>query len=67
MRLTRRLMLFFFALAVLNEAIWRTQSTETWVYFKTFGLTAAIFVFFLFQTRVFRDHGTADAPEDDKG
>ncbi|MBC7133518.1 MAG: septation protein IspZ [Roseovarius sp.] len=61
MILTRRLMLFFFALAVLNEAIWRTQSEETWVYFKTFGLTAAIFVFFMTQGRLFRDHGT---PED---
>jgi len=54
--LTRRLMLFFFGLAILNEAIWRTQSEETWVYFKTFGLTAAIFVFFMAQSRLFRDH-----------
>ena len=46
MILTRRLMLFFLALAILNEIIWRTQSEETWVYFKTFGLTAAIFPFF---------------------
>jgi intracellular septation protein len=61
MILTRRLMLFFFALAVLNEAIWRTQSEEIWVYFKTFGLTAAIFVFFMTQGRLFRDHAS---PED---
>ncbi|WP_297767316.1 inner membrane-spanning protein YciB [uncultured Roseovarius sp.] len=64
MILTRRLMLFFFGLAVLNEAIWRTQSEEIWVYFKTFGLTAAIFVFFMSQGSLFRDHGTE---EDDKG
>ncbi|GAW36222.1 intracellular septation protein [Roseovarius sp. A-2] len=64
MILTRRLMLFFFGLAVLNEAIWRTQTEEIWVYFKTFGLTAAIFVFFMTQSRLFRDHGTE---EDDKG
>lgn len=57
MILTRRVMLFFFALAALNEAIWRTQSEATWVYFKTFGLTAAIFAFFLLQGRLFRDHG----------
>lgn len=63
MILTRRLMLFFFGLAVLNEAIWRTQTEEIWVYFKTFGLTAAIFVFFMTQGSLFRDHGTE---EDDK-
>lgn len=56
MILTRRLTMFFFGLAVLNEAIWRTQSTDTWVYFKTFGLTAAIFVFFMTQGKVFQDY-----------
>jgi intracellular septation protein len=64
MLLTRRLMLFFFGLAILNEAIWRTQTEEIWVYFKTFGLTAAIFVFFITQGRLFKDHGL---PEDDEG
>ncbi|NCQ24848.1 MAG: intracellular septation protein A [Rhodobacteraceae bacterium CG17_big_fil_post_rev_8_21_14_2_50_63_15] len=64
MILTRRLMVFFFGLAVLNEAIWRTQSDEIWVYFKTFGLTAAIFVFFMTQGRLFRDHSTEDKAED---
>lgn len=57
MILTRRLMVFFLALAVLNEVIWRTQTEETWVYFKTFGLTAAIFVFFITQGRLFKEHG----------
>lgn len=56
MKLTRRLCAFFFGLAIANEVIWRTQSTETWVYFKTFGLTAALFVFFISQSRIFRDH-----------
>ncbi|PSL18838.1 inner membrane-spanning protein YciB [Shimia abyssi] len=56
MILTRRLMMFFLGLAVLNEAIWRTQSTDTWVYFKTFGLTAAIFVFFMTQGGVFQKY-----------
>lgn len=63
MILTRRLMFFFFGLAVLNEVIWRTQSEEIWVYFKTFGLTAAIFVFFITQGKLFQEHGT----EEDKG
>jgi intracellular septation protein len=60
MKLTRRLCLFFLALAVANEVIWRTQSTEIWVYFKTFGLTAALFVFFFAQAPLFRDHGLED-------
>lgn len=52
MILTRRLCGFFFALAVANEAIWRLFSTETWVSFKTFGLTAALFIFFITQAKV---------------
>lgn len=60
MILTRRLMAFFLTLAVLNEVIWRTMSTETWVYFKTFGLTAAIFVFFMTQSGVFNRYAIDD-------
>ena len=63
MILTRRLMIFFLALAVLNEVIWRTQSEETWVYFKTFGLTAAIFLFFVTQGKLFKQHSTDDDEE----
>jgi intracellular septation protein len=36
-KLTLRWGLFFFALALLNEIVWRTQSTDTWVAFKLFG------------------------------
>ena len=60
MILTRRLAAFFFGLAILNELVWRLMSEETWVYFKTFGLTAAIFVFFMAQGKLFREHGTQD-------
>lgn len=60
MILTRRLTYFFLGLAVLNEIVWRTQSEETWVYFKTFGLTAAIFLFFMTQGRLFKEHGTEE-------
>jgi intracellular septation protein len=52
MILTRRVTAFFFGLAVLNEVIWRSFSTEIWVYFKTFGLTAALFAFFMMQGRL---------------
>lgn len=59
MILTRRMAGFFFALAVANEAVWRLMSTEAWVNFKTFGLTAALFVFIMTQGRLFE----AYAPE----
>ncbi|MDF1854793.1 inner membrane-spanning protein YciB [Pseudooceanicola sp.] len=64
MKLTRRLTLFFFALALLNEVIWRTQSTDTWVWFKTFGLTAAVFGFFLLQGRLFSAHAVEPDKDD---
>ncbi len=49
MLLTRRFTAMFFGLALLNEVIWRFFSTDTWVYFKTFGLTAVLFGFFMSQ------------------
>ncbi|TRD21717.1 inner membrane-spanning protein YciB [Palleronia caenipelagi] len=61
MKLTRRMCAFFFGLAALNEIIWRTMSTDAWVNFKTFGLTAAIFLFFIAQGRLFREHATDEA------
>lgn len=56
MILTRRLCGFFFALAVANEVLWRTQTTETWVYFKTFGLSAAMFGFFMLHAKLFQTY-----------
>jgi intracellular septation protein len=35
--LTMRWALFFIAMAILNEMIWRTQSTDFWIGFKAFG------------------------------
>ena len=36
--LTKRWALFFLGMAILNEVIWRTQSTDFWVTFKAFGV-----------------------------
>ena len=47
MILTRRLMVMFAALAVANEVIWRTQSTELWVKLETFAMPAALFLFLM--------------------
>jgi intracellular septation protein len=37
-KLTLRWAIFFFALAVLNEIVWRNTSTNVWVDFKVFGV-----------------------------
>ena len=63
MILTRRLTGFFLALAVANEAVWRLMSTEAWVNFKTFGLTAALFLFFMTQAGVMNRYGIKDDAE----
>ena len=44
-KLTIRWSLFFLALAVLNEIVWRTQSTDVWVNFKVFGVMPLTFIF----------------------
>lgn len=42
---TRRVCYMFAALAVANEIIWRTQSTDLWVKLETFAFPAVLFVF----------------------
>ncbi len=49
MILTRRLTAMFAALAVANEIIWRTQTTELWVKLETFAFPAALFLFLWLQ------------------
>ena len=44
-KLTWRWALFFIFLAVLNEIVWRTQSTDFWVSFKLFGVVPLTFIF----------------------
>jgi intracellular septation protein len=58
--LTRRLALFFAGLALTNEVVWRSMSDQAWVNFKTFGLTAAIFVFFMAQSGIFEKYAVED-------
>ena len=47
--LSKRWMLFFFALALTNELVWRTQTEEFWVNFKVWGLLPITFIFTAFQ------------------
>jgi intracellular septation protein len=44
-KLTWRWGLFFLALALVNEIVWRTQSTDFWVAFKLFGVVPLTFIF----------------------
>ena len=47
--LNKRWMIFFFALALTNELVWRTQSEEFWVNFKVWGMLPITFIFTAFQ------------------
>jgi intracellular septation protein len=44
-KLTWRWAVFFLVLAVLNEIVWRTQTTDVWVSFKVFGVVPLTFLF----------------------
>jgi intracellular septation protein len=52
--LTMRWALFFLGMAVLNEIIWRTQSTDFWVAFKAFGAVPITMVFAITQMPVIK-------------
>jgi len=57
MILTKRVAIFFLSLALLNELIWRNMSTDSWVNFKIFGLTGALFIFFIAQNSLIQKYG----------
>jgi intracellular septation protein len=54
--LTLRWALFFVALAILNEAVWRTQTTDFWVNFKVFGVTPLTMLFAFTQMPLIKRH-----------
>ena len=56
--LSKRWILFFFAMALLNEFIWRTQSEEFWVNFKVWGMLPVTFIFTAFQIPLITKHKT---------
>ncbi len=53
---TRRWVLFYVFMAALNEVIWRTQTTEFWVAFKTFGSLPLTFAFLALQWPLLKRH-----------
>jgi len=69
--LTLRWALFFFGMAVLNEIVWRTQSTDTWVTFKAFGVMPITMIFAVAQMPLIKRHqlapNTSDASDGERG
>ncbi len=59
-RLTLRFVVFFLAMAALNEAVWRTQSTDFWVTFKVFGLSGLTLLFAFCQVPLMRRHAISE-------
>jgi intracellular septation protein len=54
--LTLRWAFFFVFLALVNEFVWRTFSTDFWVSFKVFGTMPITFVFLLTQAPLLQRH-----------
>ena len=55
-QLTLRYGLFFASMALLNEAVWRTQSTDFWVSFKVFGIIGLTLAFGVAQVPLINRH-----------
>jgi intracellular septation protein len=65
-KLSLRWALFFFFLAVLNEIVWRTQSTDFWVSFKAFAILPITLAFGALQYPLLQRHARPDnAPPQD--
>jgi intracellular septation protein len=60
-KLTLRWAIFFLALAVLNEIVWRNSSTDFWVNFKVFGVMPLTFVFGALQLPLLRKYAAEPA------
>ena len=64
-KLTWRWAWFFILLAVLNELVWRTQTTDTWVSFKVFGIMPLTLVFSFTQLPLIFRHQIEQTDETD--
>jgi intracellular septation protein len=64
-KLTFRWALFFLAMAVLNEFVWRNFSTDTWVSFKAFGFLPITFLFAMSQVPLMQRYGVAEEKASD--
>ena len=60
-KLTVRWAIFFFALAALNEIVWRNASTDLWVDFKVFVVVPLTFIFGALQVPLLRKYAIEPA------
>ena len=58
-KLTLRWGLFLLFLALLNEVVWRTQTTDVWVAFKVWGMMPITLAFTMSQMPLIMRHGPA--------
>ncbi|WP_298843793.1 inner membrane-spanning protein YciB [uncultured Roseobacter sp.] len=65
MILTRRLCALFAGLAVANEVVWRTMSTDAWVKIETFAFPVVLMVFLVWQTMALQEYLITDEPSDE--
>jgi intracellular septation protein len=63
-KLTLRWALFFIAMAVLNEFVWRNVSTDAWVSFKAFGFLPLTFVFAMAQMPLMQRYSVIEGHKD---
>lgn len=59
--LSRRWGFFFFALALLNEVVWRSVPTDVWVNVKVFGYVSLTMLFTLCQWRLVEKYSIVEA------
>ena len=63
-KLTVRWAVFFLALAVLNEIVWRNFSTDTWVSFKVFGALPLTMIFAMAQMPLLNRYAPPEAKKE---
>jgi intracellular septation protein len=61
-KLTLRWAVFFFAMALLNEIVWRNFSTDAWVAFKVFGAVPLTFLFAMAQYPLLQKYAADKSP-----
>ena len=62
--LTLRWGVFFLVLAVINEIVWRSTETDTWVFYNTWGDLALTFLFAIAQTPLLMRYQIEEKSED---
>lgn len=63
--LTWRWVWFFVALALLNEVVWRSFSTNVWAAFKAFGIVLLIVAFTMAQYPLLQRHALGEREQED--